>query len=208
MNTKRHILEIALNLFSKRGYSAVSIRDICGQVGIKESTIYYHFKNKQAIFDTLCDDFLAVSYAIPEKFAVEMAKSTSVTRDTFIKVCKFSFNNYLLDEKINKFLRMLIFEQNVNPKAAALYHKVLFDDALTEQKKIFGWLIGVGFLKKANIDSMVMDYYAPTVFLFHRYLVAGEINETVRKEANKHLDRHIDNFIEKYGKCKQRKGVQ
>ena len=93
MKTKQLILDVALNLFSERGYSAVSIRDICGRVGIKESTIYYHFKNKQDIFDTLCKDFITTSYAIPEKFAVEMAKTTSVSRDSFIKVCRFSFNN-------------------------------------------------------------------------------------------------------------------
>ena len=200
MKTKQLILEEALNLFSERGYSAVSIRDICGKVGIKESTIYYHFKNKQDIFDTLCQDFITVSYAIPEKFAIEMAKTTSVTRETFIKVCKFSFNNYLLDEKINKFLRMLIFEQNMNAEAAKLYHKVMYDDALIEQKKIFEWLIGVGFLKEIEIESLVMDYYAPTIFLFHRYLVSGLITESVKNKVNKHLDRHIEHFLFKYGK--------
>ena len=51
-NTKDRILEIALDLFSKRGFSAVSIRDISSTVGIKESTIYYYFTNKQDIFDT------------------------------------------------------------------------------------------------------------------------------------------------------------
>ena len=148
MKTRDMILDVALSCFSIRGYSAVSIRDICGKVGIKESTIYYHFKNKQAIFDTLCEDFITTSYAIPEKFSVEMAKVTSVKKDTFIEVCRFSFNNYLMNEKINKFLRMLILEQNVNPKATELYHKVLYDDALIEQKKIFGWLINVGFIKR------------------------------------------------------------
>lgn len=50
-NTKEKILEAALNLFSQKGFTAVSIRDICKEVTIKESTVYYHFENKQAIFD-------------------------------------------------------------------------------------------------------------------------------------------------------------
>jgi len=202
MKTRDMILDVALNSFSKKGYCAVSIRDICGEVGIKESTIYYHFKNKQAIFDTLCEDFITTSYAIPEKFSVEMAKVTSVTKDTFIKVCKFSFSNYLMNERINKFLRMLILEQNVNPRAAELYHKVLYDDALIEQMRIFNWLIQVGFIKNVGVeelDNLVIDYYAPTIFLFHRYLVSGEITEDIKETVNILLDRHIDNFLQKYG---------
>ena len=48
-DTKERIEEIALDLFSKCGYKAVSIRDICKELGFTESSIYYHFKNKQAI---------------------------------------------------------------------------------------------------------------------------------------------------------------
>ncbi len=61
MDTKERILQVALDLFSQKGYSAVSIRDICKLVEIKESTIYYHFQNKQDIFDTLTERFCSVS---------------------------------------------------------------------------------------------------------------------------------------------------
>jgi antitoxin component of RelBE/YafQ-DinJ toxin-antitoxin module len=39
------------------GFSAVSIRDICGKVEIKESSVYYHYKNKQAILDAILQLF-------------------------------------------------------------------------------------------------------------------------------------------------------
>ena len=41
--TKQKILDVALDLFSQNGFSAVSIRDICKVVDIKESSVYYHF---------------------------------------------------------------------------------------------------------------------------------------------------------------------
>lgn len=53
MDTKERILETSIEMFSESGYSDVSIRDIAGTVGIKESSIYYHFKSKQDILDTL-----------------------------------------------------------------------------------------------------------------------------------------------------------
>lgn len=59
MNTREKIMDVALHMFSERGYEAVSIRDICGEVGIKESTLYYHFKNKKDILDSLVAKFRA-----------------------------------------------------------------------------------------------------------------------------------------------------
>lgn len=56
-NTKQRILNVALDLFSQKGFSAASIRDICKVVDIKESSVYYHFKNKLAIFDELLQHF-------------------------------------------------------------------------------------------------------------------------------------------------------
>lgn len=40
-DTKQRILDVSLELFSQNGFSAVSIRDICRQVQIKESSVYY-----------------------------------------------------------------------------------------------------------------------------------------------------------------------
>ena len=55
--TKENILMVSLELFSQRGFSAVSIRDICKKVNIKESSIYYHFQDKRAILQELLQRF-------------------------------------------------------------------------------------------------------------------------------------------------------
>ena len=57
METKETILKKALDMFAKSGYDSVSIRDIAKAVNIKESSIYYHFKNKQDILDSLVEKF-------------------------------------------------------------------------------------------------------------------------------------------------------
>ncbi len=84
MNTREKIMDVALHMFSERGYEAVSIRDICGEVGIKESTLYYHFKNKKDILDSLVAKFRAhidglLSHVndIDEAPAGQSAKETS-----------------------------------------------------------------------------------------------------------------------------------
>ena len=204
-DTKQIILDTALELFSKRGYSAVSIRDISGRVGFKESAIYYHFKNKQDIFDVLCQSFENVMYSIPPNFAAEMAKVTKVEKEAFLMVCHSYFTNYLMEERVNRFLRMLIIEQGINEVAAKMYHKIMFDEAVSNQILIFNWLVQVGFLKTDQVERMVMDYYAMVVYLFHRYLICGEITDKVKLTIAEELSKHIEHFLERYGASKEGK---
>ncbi|MGE0040651.1 MAG: TetR/AcrR family transcriptional regulator [Vicinamibacterales bacterium] len=55
------ILDTALALFSHRGYRATSIRDIAGTAGVSTGSVYHHFRDKEAIFDTLLQQFWAAS---------------------------------------------------------------------------------------------------------------------------------------------------
>ncbi len=45
------ILEVASKLFAERGYSNVSIRDVCNQAGTTAPMIYYYFENKRGLFN-------------------------------------------------------------------------------------------------------------------------------------------------------------
>ena len=49
-STKDRILKTALNLFAQRGFDAVSMRDIAGELGITAGALYRHYAGKQDIF--------------------------------------------------------------------------------------------------------------------------------------------------------------
>ena len=48
--TKQRILETASEEFSKHGYDAVSMNDLVKILGINKATVYYHFKDKQSLY--------------------------------------------------------------------------------------------------------------------------------------------------------------
>ena len=58
-DTKRRILDQALELFATRGYDAVSMGDIGRAVGIRAPSLYNHFPGKQAIFEAIVEDTAA-----------------------------------------------------------------------------------------------------------------------------------------------------
>lgn len=47
--TKEKIFDVSLDLFSQKGFDAVSVREIAREVGIRQNSIYNHYKNKEAI---------------------------------------------------------------------------------------------------------------------------------------------------------------
>jgi AcrR family transcriptional regulator len=49
-NQEHRILEIAEELFTKRGFSNVAVRDICKAANVTAPTVYYYFRNKEALF--------------------------------------------------------------------------------------------------------------------------------------------------------------
>jgi len=47
---RERLVETAYHLFSQRGFEAVSLADIAGEVGLTKQAIIYHFKNKNALY--------------------------------------------------------------------------------------------------------------------------------------------------------------
>ena len=54
--TKRKIFEIAMRLFSEKGYEATSVEEITATVGVAKGTLYYHFSSKEEIFNFLVEE--------------------------------------------------------------------------------------------------------------------------------------------------------
>jgi len=52
---KQHLLEVAEQLFTEHGYQAVSIREIAQASGVTNAALYYHFPNKEALFDEVIE---------------------------------------------------------------------------------------------------------------------------------------------------------
>ncbi|WP_209325168.1 TetR family transcriptional regulator C-terminal domain-containing protein [Brevibacterium renqingii] len=52
---RRHIVEVAWNLFSRHGYDSVRIADIAETAGVSSASVHYHFTNKSELFAATLD---------------------------------------------------------------------------------------------------------------------------------------------------------
>ena len=59
---RERILAAARDLFAKRGYAAVTMREIARRIEYTTTALYFHFRDKETLFRALCaTDFLALA---------------------------------------------------------------------------------------------------------------------------------------------------
>lgn len=71
MEVKERIEKSALKLFSEKGYRGTSMREIAKMAGVTKPTIYYYFKDKEDLFETILKDELSeLLRSVEEKISV------------------------------------------------------------------------------------------------------------------------------------------
>lgn len=203
MNTKRKILDEALNLFSEKGYGNVYVAQIAEAVGIKAPSLYKHYKSKQDIFSAILDemkcsyDKQAASLNMNGNNAEADAEIFSVvSEDELVKMGMGLFMYFLHDEYAQKFRKMLTIEQFRNPEIAELFTKQYADEPLSYQAAMFTMLGMNGILKEQDSKIMALQFYAPIYML----LTMCDRQPEREAELSKLLEQHIRQFSRIYQK--------
>ena len=95
-NRKEEILIVALHLFARDGYEAVSVSQIAGELDMTKGALYRHYKSKRDIFDCIVqrmeqqDSEQARQNEVPEesieKMPEEYQKVENLVRESFWNV--------------------------------------------------------------------------------------------------------------------------
>lgn len=195
-DTKQRILNVSLELFSQSGFSAVSIRDICGLVQIRESSVYYYFKNKQAIFDELLRLFEEKSNDMMCQLDTALAEKPFSAEENFYQtVCDTFFDGYLMDSFCNKVMRLLLIEQFSSSVIQKVYDRWMFTEPLSFQSKVFAALIQMGVIRGKDSDYLAVKYYAPIQFFAQRWLFSGTLTEERKSAFRTNAYQYIQRFF-------------
>lgn len=200
-NTKREILNAALDLFSVHGYEATSTAQIADAVGIRKASLYSHFSSKQEILDELIKVTLD-GYNKHSVFAKAdwsdrtFTKNISdITPDTALQMVLGHVNYILHDPQISKSRRMLTIEQFQNTTLKALQTKQNYTDVMRYFTGLMSFLIERGKLKNNNPEIMAAQFCLP---------ISVWINLCDREPERENeitglIERHIRLFFNLYG---------
>lgn len=96
------IKEIAINLFSKKGYEGTSIRDIAKSLGITPAALYFHFSSKEELFlEVLREGWKEISEEAEEIIINNQGKSYE---DILHEVYRYYVISYVKDSQKSVFL--------------------------------------------------------------------------------------------------------
>ena len=198
-NTKQEILDVALELFSVKGYEATSLSTIADAVGIRKASLYSHFENKQAILDALVKDVLD-AYGTHSIFARtdwdKDAGDLPVTPDAAVQMIQGQIRYILHDPAISRARRMLVIEQFQNEELAQLQTKQNYSDVLHYFTGLMRHLIRQDVLRDDDPEIMAAQLCLP---------ISVWINLCDREpereaEVMALTEKHIQQFFRVYGK--------
>lgn len=204
MTTKERIVEEALTLFAQNGYKGTSVKNIADAVGIKDSSIYKHYKSKREIVDAIVTQMrdkmyhMSVGFGLPTDDRMEEAAKQygRMTLEELQTISRNVFLFYLQDDFMSRFWRFATMEQYQDGEIYEIYRSLFFEQSIAYQKELFSDMIRQGSFKKADPEVMALDFYTPIFFLLCRN--AGRQDEV--GEALELLDRQVAEFYRIYHK--------
>ena len=177
MNTKEKILYNSLEMFAKSGYNAVSIRDIARTVNIKESSIYYHFKNKQDILDSIVKQYEEHINLLTDKLNTALSRMNNSEPFSFYAMKEYFFEQYLFDPFCNQMMRFMMIEQFHNEIMQTLYKHYLFELPEKIQTGAFVMMSRSGIMSERQARQTGRVFFNEMTTLTFRYLLNGDLTE-------------------------------
>ena len=192
-DTKKRILETALELFAQNGYLGTSMNDIAGRLGITKAALYKHYTGKQEILDRIVErmnemDYeRAEAYEMPETEPDGFAEAYLHTPIEKIRAYSMAqFDHWTKETFSANFRKMLTLEQYRDEKLAQLHHDYLAGGPLEYMAAIFRKLTD----SDEDALQLALEFYGPMYLLYSLY------DEAEEKGAVSHLlGAHIDRFI-------------
>ena len=169
-NRKEEILIVALHLFARDGYEAVSVSQIAGELDMTKGALYRHYKSKRDIFDCIVqrmeqqDGEQAVEYDMPEEEKEKMPEQyENVSLDDLVEYSKSMFEYWTEDDFASSFRKMLTIEQFRSEEMQNLYQQYLVARPASYVKDLFE-SIGI-----ANAKDKAARFYAVMYFYYSMY---------------------------------------
>ena len=169
-NRKEEILIVALHLFARDGYEAVSVSQIAGELDMTKGALYRHYKSKRDIFDCIVqrmeqqDSEQARQNEVPEESIEKVPEEyQNVSVEDFVGYSKSMFEYWTEDDFASSFRKMLTLEQFRNEEMQNLYQQYLVSGPAEYVKDLFK------NMKIKDPEENAVKFYANMFFYYSVY---------------------------------------
>lgn len=85
--TRANLLKTALSVFSAKGYAAATLDDVAKAAKVTRGAIYWHFKSKADLYNTLIEELSARGASVVQQAAAEGGTFLEILRRIFVRLC-------------------------------------------------------------------------------------------------------------------------
>ncbi len=160
-SAKEKVIRAAISVFSEKGYSASSVREIVAKAGVTKPVLYYYFKNKEGLFKAILN--------LAAEMQEELLKEALQKDGTVLEKLYYLFD--LVYEGIKQFPEMFSLIHNLifgPPQGAPDYDLWRYHRSVLEAiKKIYSDGISSNQMIEADPDEVALVILSVLDFSLH-----------------------------------------
>jgi TetR/AcrR family acrAB operon transcriptional repressor len=110
--TRAILLKTALSVFSAKGYSAATLDDVAKAAKVTRGAIYWHFKSKADLYNTLIEAVSARGAAVVQQAIAEGGTLIEILRRVFVRQCALIEE----DKEARAVMELALFKTSLDPE--------------------------------------------------------------------------------------------
>jgi TetR/AcrR family acrAB operon transcriptional repressor len=109
--TRSKVLNAALSVFSSKGYAATTLDDVAAAANVTRGAIYWHFKSKADLYNTLTDELSARGAELVQQAVAEGGTLLEIMRRVFVRQCALIEE----DREARAVMELALFKTGLDP---------------------------------------------------------------------------------------------
>jgi len=109
--TRATVLKAALSVFSAKGYAAATLDDVAKAAKVTRGAIYWHFKGKADLYNTLVEEMSARGTSIMQQAVAEGGTLIDILRRVFVNQCALIED----DKEARSVMELALFKTGLDP---------------------------------------------------------------------------------------------
>ena len=175
MNKKEEIIEVSLKYFANKGYESTSLEDIAKELEITKPAIYYHFKNKNTLYNqifiryfknlSLEDDLKSYIYTMGNFFIQNPYIAKLFSKELSCEMQHLEIDTIKIVSNTLKTLVKILENTNINPffiQTLIISSFTTYANTLKVREKVSGIVNN----PKLLVDFHIIDEIYKTITLY------------------------------------------
>jgi AcrR family transcriptional regulator len=187
--TKEKILKVSTTLFCELGYKGTSVRKIASTVGIRESAIYNHYKNKEEIFLEVAKGI----FSSPFSLSTAEIKELALRGKPFLQKFALQYKMLTFDKANENMFRLLMIELMQNQDLREQFMSEFHHRNMKLLSEGFFIMMQNNFIK--SNDPMLISYeFLSTLFYLRFQVTLMRFDSLSTNNLSTQFEKHVEFF--------------